>query len=131
MERERSLKRQDGRIGDGVGGGMNGGGTDSSEETGETVDSVHRVVSDLTSVSERRKFERFDQRRIDNDTHITARQQFKQALIDKRCLLSSCKQPFESIHMSKKLQVTVDDDNDDDEQQAIAASREKCFSFPK
>ena len=69
---------------------MNGGWTDSSEETREAVASVHSVVSDLISVWERRKFERFGQRRIDNDTHITARRQFKHALIDKRCLMSYC-----------------------------------------
>ena len=97
---------------------MNGGGMDSSEETGEGVASVHGVVIDVISVWERR----FDQRRIHKDTHITARQQFKQALIDKRCLMSSCKQPLDCIHMSRKLQGTADDDDDDDEQQAIAAS---------
>ena len=46
------FKTQDGRNGNGVGGDMNGGGTDSLEETG-MQDAVH----DLNSVWERRSFE--------------------------------------------------------------------------
>ena len=58
---------------------MNGGGMDSSEETG-----MLGLVGDLIRVWERRSFERFEQRRrIDNGTDTTARQQFKQSLIDR------------------------------------------------
>ena len=69
------FKMQDGRNGNGVGGGMNGGGTDSSEETVELT-GMKSVVSDLICVWERWSFERFD---------TTANQQLKQSLIDKRC----------------------------------------------
>ena len=77
---------QVGRNGNGVGGGKNGGGTDSLEET--------RGLTGMKAT--------------------TARQRFKQALIDKRRLLDSSKQPLESIHMLKKLQVSTDYDNYDE-----------------
>ena len=82
MEKGEECKTQDSRIGSGVGGDMNGGGTGSSEETEDLLTGTHGFVSGLIDVWEKRSFERIDRRRIDDDNDTTASQQFKQSLTD-------------------------------------------------
>ena len=82
------FKTQDSRIGSGVGGDMNGGGTGSSEEAGDTLTGMHGVVKGLIDIWEKRSFERVDRRRTDDDNDTTASQQFKQSSTDKRRLLT-------------------------------------------